>query len=122
MALTRGRDTNSAYLYERIPEHGDGHDTEAMGAAMHRGRRSHADRLLRTILANDKRPTTVHGFAATTQVGKQAECARAAVVRRCIDQHTGWRDELAGYVAEQNARDRGPSLDRSDDYGLELCD
>ena len=60
VAMTRGRDANTIYLYERTTAHEYQQDSTEVGHVMHRGSRQHAAKLLRAILTNDEHPVTAH--------------------------------------------------------------
>jgi hypothetical protein len=67
VAMSRGRDSNTAYLYERIAEHEygshDSHDVHVMQRVSSR----QAGQLVRSIIAShDDRPITAHDVAAQT--------------------------------------------------------
>jgi conjugative relaxase-like TrwC/TraI family protein len=67
VALTRGRNTNHAYIYQRSTNEADHqHSTPVIDPqihTVHRGTTYTAAHLLGTILANDERPTTMHTTA-----------------------------------------------------------
>jgi hypothetical protein len=66
--MTRGRDSNTAYLYERIAGEGDHEHAEEPGLhVMLRGTSHAAVALVRGIIAvRDDRPQTAHDVAAQT--------------------------------------------------------
>jgi hypothetical protein len=70
VALTRGRNINHAFIYQRTPGEADHqHSTPVTDPQIHtphRGPAYTAGHLLRTILANDERPTTMHTTAEHT--------------------------------------------------------
>ncbi|HEX2402520.1 MAG TPA: AAA family ATPase, partial [Mycobacterium sp.] len=66
VAMTRGRDTNTTYLYERTAEDKNQHGLTGASQVMHRGSSQHAARLLRAILANDEHHLTAIDRAAAT--------------------------------------------------------
>jgi hypothetical protein len=67
VALTRGRNANHAYIYQRSTNEADHqHSTPVIDPqihTVHRGTTYTAAHLLGTILANDERPTTMHTTA-----------------------------------------------------------
>jgi len=63
VAMTRGRHTNTAYLYERAAEHEYALRPDDAGHVTHRGTHQHAVRLLRGIVAHDEQPTTALSVA-----------------------------------------------------------
>ena len=56
VAMTRGRDTNTAYLYERVAEHEYGADAPDDVHIMRRGSSRHAGQLMRSIIATHDEP------------------------------------------------------------------
>jgi conjugative relaxase-like TrwC/TraI family protein len=128
VALTRGRHTNTAYLYPSAAEHEYPHTTtDAAHATAARGTDRHAARLLRMIIANDQRPTTALDLAAANshtalppQVRDLTE-HRAAATRNRTKEYQRWRN--AAYACStdtREARARGTGSERSMDGGLEL--
>jgi conjugative relaxase-like TrwC/TraI family protein len=125
VALTRGRDTNTAYLYQRTTEHEYQQDSTEQDHVMHRGSGQHAAALLRGITANDEHPVTAHDVAATTsrevlpaRVANAIECRVAAIRNRVSD----YKQRRATAVASASRDARGLEIgsDRSSDHGLEL--
>ncbi|AGB24302.1 TrwC relaxase [Mycobacterium sp. JS623] len=125
VAMTRGRHANTAYLYERRPEHQVKGTTEERHV-LTRGSRQHAGTLLRAILANDEQTTTAHHVAATA-----ADSALPARVRDAIQDHdtarrhrrleyARWRTAVTLEKVASTASTRGLNLDRANDIGLEL--
>jgi hypothetical protein len=134
VAMTRGRESNDAYIYQRLTGESD-HDHSSVIAApeihrLRRGNKYSAEHYLRLILANDDRPRTSHDQAERAtrhlvpdQVADlldQNDARRAA--RRAV-----WREHTAGARARQAAYQRMTytpsagaerSVDR--DAGLEL--
>lgn len=67
VAMTRGRDTNIAHLYERSVEEEYGQRPAGPTHVPQRGTSSQAGELIRAIIANhDDRPVTAHDYAAHT--------------------------------------------------------
>ena len=70
VAMTRGRDSNQAYMYQRMTGEGDHeHSTPVAGADIHilrRGNKYSAAHYFGAILANDDRPRTMHAEAERT--------------------------------------------------------
>ena len=70
VAMTRGRHTNHAYLYQRLSHEADHHHATPIAAPeihqLHRGTKYTAAQSFRSILANDDRPTTMHAHAEHT--------------------------------------------------------
>ena len=67
VAMTRGRETNDAYLYERATEQEYGLNPQPGADVMDRGTAAHAGRLARAIIANHDQPITAHQVAARTR-------------------------------------------------------
>jgi len=70
VAMTRGRHTDHAYLYQKLNHEADHHHATPIAAPeihrLHRGDKYRAAETFRTILANDDRPTTMHAQAEHT--------------------------------------------------------
>jgi conjugative relaxase-like TrwC/TraI family protein len=70
VGMTRGRDTNEAFIYRRISGESDHeHSDPVSGPSIHRlwrGNKYSAAHSLRMILANDDRPRTMHAEAECT--------------------------------------------------------
>ena len=133
VGMTRAKDENHAYVYQRISGEADHeHSRIAAGADIHvlrRGNKWAAAHHFRTILANDDRPRTMHAEAERTErdllpqpvadllvTQEQRRSARSAVWR---EHSAAGRAAAAAYqrmatVAERD-RDRGRNID-----GLEL--
>ena len=116
VAMTRGRDTNTAYLYQRTTEHEHQQDSTELSHVMHRGSRQHAAKLLRTILTNDDQPVTAHHVldahdALPLQV-RRASQRRAIAVRDRRADYDRWRDASYAFMAamrEAPTREVDPS-------------
>ena len=63
VAMTRGRDGNTAYLYERVADHELGGEQTGVHVRQH-GTGRHAGQIVRSIIANDDRPLTALDMAA----------------------------------------------------------
>jgi conjugative relaxase-like TrwC/TraI family protein len=127
VAITRGREGNTAYLYSRTTEHEYQEEPSQPGHVMHRGSSLHAARLLRAIVANDEHPVAAHEIAAVTKHASLATRVRgaidqrAAAMRHRAAEYERWRAAAASFdhaMREASGRDIG--LDRSIDDGLEL--
>jgi conjugative relaxase-like TrwC/TraI family protein len=132
VAMSRGRDTNHAYIYTHFSGEAD-HEHGASVAGVHmlrRGTKYAAAHCFRMILANDDRPRTMHAEAERTDRELLPE-----IVARLLDLHAArraarrqtWREhtatERAFYERYQRlAADIGRAADRGTDrgYGLEL--
>ena len=136
VALTRGRDNNAAFLYQRITGEADHeHARPITYAGIHqlqRGNKYCAAQYFRMILANDDRPRTMHAEAERTerhllpdvvsdllQYHEQRGAARRAVW--CEHTATARAQRAAAYERMAGAADRGAerTLDLDAD-GLEL--
>ncbi len=84
VAMTRGRNTNTAYLYQRTPEYEHQHVSAEDARIVNRGSSQHAATLLRGITANDEHPATAHDIAATTASESLPKRVRAAIERRAL--------------------------------------
>jgi conjugative relaxase-like TrwC/TraI family protein len=134
VAMSRGRDTNHAYIYTHVSGEADHeHTTPVTGADGHvlrRGTKYSAAHYFRTILANDERPRTMHAEAEHTDPELLPD-----IVGRLLDRHDArrtarrqtWREHTAAQRAfhERYARlaaDIGRAAERGMDrgYGLEL--
>jgi hypothetical protein len=93
---------------------------------MARGGRQQAGRLLRAILANDKRAITAHDLAARAATEalparvRGAIDQRAAALRHRAVEYARRQTAIASDGAAREARSRDIGLDRSKDAGLEL--
>ena len=128
VAMTRGRDANTAYLYERMAEQEYGPDQRDGVHVMQRGISPHAGQLVRAILANrDDQPITAHDIAARTPRSALPERVRHLVDRRATSvrrrrvSYDRWQAK-AQTVAQSldKARERDTSERRTLDYGLDL--
>jgi conjugative relaxase-like TrwC/TraI family protein len=124
VAMTRGRDTNKAYLYERTTEQDHQQNSTELRRVVHRGSGQSAATLLRGITATDEHPATAHDIAATTASESLPSSVRAAVKRRALavrdrsSVYQRWRAEVATF--DRNARSRDIAADRSIGEGLEF--
>jgi hypothetical protein len=134
VAMSRGRDTNHAYIYTRFGGEADhDHSAPVTGADVHvlrRGTKYAAAHYFRMILANDERPRTMHAEAQHT--GRKL---LPDIVGRLLERHDAlratrrqaWRDHTAAQSAFYEryvrlAADIGRAAERGKDrgYGLEL--
>ncbi len=127
VALTRGRDTNTAYLYQRTAEHEHQHDPTGLGTVVNRGSSHQAATLLRGIIANYQHPATAHEIAATTAVESLPARVGDAIQRRALavrDRSGAYRLRRAKAFALDHAAHaalgRHIVTGRSIDQGLEL--
>jgi hypothetical protein len=123
VAMTRGRQANTAYLCQRTPEPDD-HVVVTDGAHVAvRGSGRDAARVARAILARNDMPGTAHQVAANTvpqrlpdPVARLVNRRSAALSRRRAT-HRAWR---TASTVQARAADRSHIRGRSRDYGLEL--
>ena len=74
VAMTRGRDTNTAYIYERTTEQEYGQLTAHTSCTAEHS--DHAGRLMRAIIANHDQPVTAYDIAGQTP--SAAHCPNAS--------------------------------------------
>jgi hypothetical protein len=128
VAMTRGRDTNTAYIYDRPTEHEyqPGPDTSA--PPLWRAAPDDAAQTLRELIAHtDQAPVTVHDYATHTpnsalpeQVQHLIGRRQIAVQRRLIE-YQAWRQTTATMTDDlTQTRARHASRSRGVDEGLEL--
>ena len=126
VAMSRGRHTNTAYLYQRATEHEHPGQSLATDDRTARGTARHAGRLLRAILAADEQPTTGHDLAASAAPAvlparvRGAIDDRATALHRHTLAHSRWHTAAMLHNTATHARTRDIGLDRSLDDGLEL--
>jgi conjugative relaxase-like TrwC/TraI family protein len=128
VAMTRGRETNGAYIYETATEQEYGLDPLPGVHAMCRGTAQHAGRLARAIIANHDQPITAHEVAAQTPSAALPERVRrihdrrAATVQRRRATYQSWQADAQSFArAMTTARERhSRSRDQSLDGGIEM--
>ena len=127
--MTRGRETNSAYLYETATEQKYGLDPLPGAHVMDRGTAQHAGRLARAIIANHDQPITAHEVAAQTPSAalpervRRIHARRAATVQRRRATYQRWQADAQSFArAMTTARERHNSRGRDQrlDYGIEM--
>ena len=124
VAMTRGRDTNTAYLYQRTTEQEYGRDPLSGSHVLDRGTAQHAGRLARAIIANHDQPVTAHQVAAQTPSAALSQrvrriCGRrASTVRRRRATYQSWQADAQGFTRAMStggerhtSRSRDQSLD-----------
>ena len=132
VAMTRGRDSNQAYLHERIAGEGDHEHAQPNGLhTLRRGTSRGAAQLMRGIIANqDDRAHTAHHIAAETahpdllpdRVSSLLDRRVHAVQARCAA-YRDWHERVREHVAERQRwaeQHISHSHDRSLDYGIDL--
>jgi conjugative relaxase-like TrwC/TraI family protein len=133
VAMTRGRDTNTAYLYERIADEGEHEHAEAVSGVhlAHRATSRHAAHLVRAIIGNrNEQARTAHDIAAQAPDSQQLpERVQHLMERRAKAVHTRRERYQSGCRHASDAAidrqlHRGQDLyrgrDHSQDYGLDL--
>lgn len=133
VAMTRGRESNTAYLYERqAGETAHEHRDQPGMHVLRRGTTSDAVQRVRTVIAHrDEQAHSAHHIVATTDPGQLTEIVRGLLVRRTHALHArgrayrAWHDQRLEHIlaqrrwAEQHLhRARAHEHDRS--HGLEL--
>jgi hypothetical protein len=129
VAMTRGRHTNTAYLYERTI--GDSEYGQQERAGTHltsRGTSRDAADIVRAVLANhDPTPATAHDYAAKTPGAVLTDRVRSLLNRRTIAArrrraaYETWRTEAETHAQSvSRARERAASRNRSPERGMEL--
>jgi hypothetical protein len=129
VAMTRGRQANTAYLYERTVGEGEyGHQEPAGTYLTVRGSSRDAVDIVRAVLANhDDTPVTAHDYAEQTPGAALPDRVRSLLNRRTTATHRRqvtyetWRTEAATHAQSViRVRVRAASRDRSPDTGIEL--
>jgi hypothetical protein len=117
VAMTRGRESNSAYLYERVAEASEYNHDQLNGLhIMRRAGSRLAANLMRAIIGTDHRAETAYRLAA----GTDPEQLPPLVARLLIDRHAqAVQMRRATYQSWQaEARQRQASLERDFDQHL----
>jgi hypothetical protein len=130
VALTRGRDANTAYLYEHTTEAEYGPTPPDGTHVLQRGTTHQAALLARTIItSHDDVPTTAQVAAASTPRNLLPDMVagllarRAEAVDRRRSDYQGWRqaaDDTAASMTRAHANAASRSRNRSRDNGIEL--
>ena len=114
VAMTRGRETNGAYIYETATEQEYGLNPLPGSHVMCRGTAQHAGRLARAIIANHDQPITAHEFAAQTpstalpEYVRRIHDRRAATVQRRRATYQSSASRRAELRAGYDHRTRAP--------------
>jgi conjugative relaxase-like TrwC/TraI family protein len=130
VAMTRGRHSNKAYLYERFRGELDHEHTSPTGTdeihILKRASRARAKDTFHTLLlTNDDRPTTMHAYAARTPAEHLPERIASLIAEHTQQTH----DRQSHYTAWQQAQTRARTQTRTpsrehtiehDDAGLDL--
>jgi conjugative relaxase-like TrwC/TraI family protein len=130
VGMTRGREANMAYLYERTTEQEHGREPSDHLPAIQRGTAHHAGHLIRAIIANhDNQLLTAHDTAAqsvNTRLPARVQNLRrrrTAAVHRRREAFQRWRAETQSYtqaMAQAQERHAQRSRGQSLDYGMEI--
>ncbi|OBF24941.1 MULTISPECIES: MobF family relaxase [Mycobacterium] len=133
VAMTRGRESNTAYLYERHPgETAHEHRDQPGVHVLRRGTTSDAVQLVRAVIAHrGEAAHSAHHVATSTDPRQLPDIVRGLLLRRTHDLHArgrayrAWHDQQLEVILEQRRwteqhlhRARAHEHDRS--YGLEL--
>ena len=117
VAMTRGRNNNEAFLYQRIINEADHDHTEPVtGDGIHVARRDNkytAAHHFRTILANDDRPRTMHTEAERTERHLLPDVVADLLQRqeeRRRARHTAWQQDARTVDAWHAAHTRMASV------------
>jgi hypothetical protein len=127
VAMSRGRDANTAYIYAHTAEHEYRHEPARTVHVVQRGSGHRAGQLLRAIVANNEQPVTAHDIATETADDslpsrvRAANKRRAAAVRSRTTDYEHWLSGAAMFTtAMREAPERQVGLSRSVDYGIGL--
>jgi ATP-dependent exoDNAse (exonuclease V) beta subunit len=129
VAMTRGRETNSAYIYERATEQEYGLDPLRGAHVMDRGTAEQAGRLARAMIANHDQPVTAHQVAAQTPSAALSERVRrihdrrAAAVQRRQATYQSWHADAQSFaqaMTTERERHHSRSREQSLDAGIEM--
>ena len=122
VAMTRGRDTNTAYVYERGTEAGHGPDTVTAGQLLRRDDSGQAARPPSGIALGDgDRPVTGLSVAAQTPAGALPQAVAGLLQRRAaLTQNLRQQHETLHADRSQRAHQRTRARSRSIDNGLEI--
>ena len=127
VAMTRGREANTAYLYQHTAEREYQRESSPVSHGSHRGSSWCAGQLLRAVAANDPPLITAHGLAATTAVDELPANVRSAIdqrqaaIRHRVNAYQRCRTGAARCDnAVRETRGRDIDVQRSVDDGLEL--
>ena len=124
VAMTRGRETNGCYFYERATEQEYGVNPLPGAHVMCHGTAQRAGRLARAIIANHDQPITAYEVAAQTPSAALPERVRrihdrrASTLQRRRATHQSWQADAQSFAQamttarqRQNSRSRDQSLD-----------
>jgi conjugative relaxase-like TrwC/TraI family protein len=129
VAMTRGRETNRAYIYESATEQEYGLDALPGTPAMCRGAAQQAGRLARAIIANYDQPITAHEVTAETPCAALPDPVRRIHDRRVATVHSrratyqSWQADAQSFARTMtSARERHNSRSRDQSLadGIEM--
>jgi ATP-dependent exoDNAse (exonuclease V) alpha subunit len=129
VAITRGRESNTAYLYQRMAGDADHEHREVEDIHMaRRGSSRDAAQLVRDIIAACDEPArTAHDVSATTDRGHLPEPVGSLVDRRtkATDRrrkdYLNWREQTHTMTSDtERWREQRVSRTSSPDYGIQL--
>ena len=134
VAMSRGRDSNNAYVYTDVSSEADHEHTTPVGGAnvhvLRRGTKYAAAHYFRMILANNDRPHTMHAEAERTDRELLPDIIGRLLTRhdaRRAARRQAWREHTAAQRAfheryQRLTADIGRAAERGMDrgYGLEL--
>jgi hypothetical protein len=129
VAMTRGRESNRAYLYQRVVGEADHQHRgrEDMHVAR-RGSSGDAAHLMRNVIAiHDERARTAHDVSATTErehlpepIGSLIDCRTNATERRRRDYFNSQEQTPDAMSENERSREQHVSRTSSPDYGIQL--
>jgi hypothetical protein len=126
VAMTRGRDSNGAYLYETVAESSEYGDGQPDGVhAVHRGSSRAAANVMRAIIATSTAAQTAHDVAATTDRAQLPARVASLLIDRRASAVQNRRIAYRNWAAEswERAADHDKSIDqhisRGRDHGLD---
>jgi conjugative relaxase-like TrwC/TraI family protein len=128
VAMTRGREDNQAYIYQRLAGESDHEHTAPVSSPeihrLRRGNKYSAAYLFRMMLGNDDRPRTMHAEAERTGrhlLPDRVADALARHERRRAARRAVWREHTANAPAQQAAYERiTTAAAHGKDRGLDL--
>jgi conjugative relaxase-like TrwC/TraI family protein len=130
VAMTRGRHSNKAYLYERFRGELDHEHTSPTGTdeihILKRASRVRAkDTFYTLLLTNDDRPTTMHAYAAHTPTQHLPARIASLIAEHAQQRHDRRRHYTAWQQTQTRTRSQAHTINRDhaiehDDAGLDL--
>lgn len=123
VAMTRGRHTNSAHLYERVS---DNQDQPTARVPMVRASSAEAAQFVRSVIVRDRSPHTAHGVASQTDpAALPTRIAgftqlHANAVRSRRDSFEAWQAAAQRPPERDATRDRGVGFSRDSGESLDF--